>query len=296
MPYVFILSILSIPVNFFPGVLSGRRLKKLVRQVTLAEVADDGNDSLACAKLTGYFARRPGDRARRDAAEDALFACEAARHFQRIVVINSHHAVNDRWVVIARNEACADALNLVRAGLAARKHRRRRGLDGDDQHVFARTLAQDLPDASNRAARADAGDESIYASVRIFPNLFGGSAAMNFRIRGVIELSGRPTVFRLFGNVRGPLDRALHAFGTGCEHNLRAEGGQHAATLDRDGLRHRDDELVALDGGGESERDARVAGGRLDDDRLAGLDQPVALGGVDHRPADTVFDGIHRVL
>ena len=46
---------------------------------------------------------------------------------------------------------------------------------------------------------------------------------------------------------------------------------------------------VALLRGGEREADAGVAGGRLDD-RPARLEQPVALGRLDHREADPVLD------
>ena len=53
--------------------------------------------------------------------------------------------------------------------------------------------------------------------------------------------------------------------------------------------------VVALHGRDERERDAGVAAGRLDDHAHAGLDQPVALGRLDHREADAILDAVRGV-
>jgi hypothetical protein len=60
-------------------------------------------------------------------------------------------------------------------------------------------------------------------------------------------------------------------------------------------VRHHDDQLVALLGRHQRERQAGVAGGRLDD-RAAGLEPPVALGRLDHRLADAVLDRAAGIL
>ena len=84
-------------------------------------------------------------------------------------------------------------------------------------------------------------------------------------------------------------------FGAFGQHQFGAEQRQHLAALDRHGLRHGQDQLVALGGGGEGERDAGIAGGRLDQRRLAGRDLALGFQRLDHRDADTVLDRGDRV-
>ena len=58
---------------------------------------------------------------------------------------------------------------------------------------------------------------------------------------------------------------------------------------------HDEQRAVALERADEREREAGVAGGGLDD-RAAGRQPPVALGGLDHRQRDAVLDRAARVL
>jgi hypothetical protein len=50
------------------------------------------------------------------------------------------------------------------------------------------------------------------------------------------------------------------------QHQFGAEQRQHLAPLHRHGVRHHQDQPVAARGGDEGERDAGVAGGRLEED------------------------------
>ena len=91
-------------------------------------------------------------------------------------------------------------------------------------------------------------------------------------------------------------DRLVHPAHRLGDLELGAVHAQQRLALAAHALRHRQDELVAARGADEGERDAGVARGRLDDRRLAGLDLPVGLGGVDHRHADAVLDAARRVV
>jgi hypothetical protein len=58
-----------------------------------------------------------------------------------------------------------------------------------------------VADAVDRAASADASNERINAPVCVFENFFGSRAAVNLRVRRVIELRKGITVRRFFSDV-----------------------------------------------------------------------------------------------
>ena len=93
-----------------------------------------------------------------------------------------HAAIEDR-----RNEAGADALDLVRPRRAAGKNGRVFGFDRDHADAGLAGL-QNLADAGDRAAGADAGDDEVDFAVRVVPDFFRRGAAMDFRIGGILEL------------------------------------------------------------------------------------------------------------
>ena len=72
-------------------------------------------------------------------------------------------------------------------------------------------------------------------------------------------------------------------------HDLGAVGPQERDLLGRDLVGHHEHALVAALRGDDGEPDTGVARRGLDDG-AAGLQQAVALGGVDHRDRRTVFD------
>ena len=88
---------------------------------------------------------------------------------------------------IVGHEAGADALDLVRAGLAARQDRRILRLDRDDLRDGLARL-QHLADAGDGAAGADAGDEIVDLAVGVVPDLLGRGAAVDLRVGRVLEL------------------------------------------------------------------------------------------------------------
>ena len=86
-----------------------------------------------------------------------------------------------------------------------------------------------------------------------------------------------------------------HRFRAAAQHldgTQRSRRERVAAERGREQCQGQEDhELVSLCGAAERERDARVAGRRLDDRRAARLDRAVPLGGVEHGDADSVLHG-----
>ena len=96
----------------------------------------------------------------------------------------------------------------------------------------------------------------------------------------------------------GGVDRLGHAAHRLGDLDPRAVEPQQALALAAHALREREDEVVALRGADERERDAGVAARRLDDRRPPRLDAPFGLGRLDHRDADPVLDaaaGVERL-
>ena len=147
---------------------------------------------------------------------------------------------------------------------------RRRGLDGD--HLDVRVaLLQERAGAGDRPAGADAGDEVVDLAVQRLPQLRAGRAAVDLRVGRVGELVGQEDVVVARHRARGG-DGLVHAAHRLGDVHLRAVEAQQALALAAHALRQREDQLVALGGAHERERDAGVAAGGLDDRRAAGLD------------------------
>src|SRR5262245_14514353 len=163
-------------------------------EIAFAEVGQNGDDQLAgvvgpAADVDGG----PHGGAGADAAKHAFLAGHAARSLESIVVLNLHHLVHHVEVKHAGDEARADTLNIVLAWLhflalhLLRYHRARDGLDSDGLEARP-ALLDDLGDARDGAARADAGYENVRLAVGIVPDFLRGGAAMDLGIGRVLEL------------------------------------------------------------------------------------------------------------
>ena len=124
------------------------------------------------------------------------------------LVADLDHFVDHGAVENFGHEAGADALDLVRPGLAAGQHRAVLGLDGEDAQRRPARL-EHLPDAGDGAAGADAGNESVDRAVGIGPDFLGRGAAMDFGIGGIAELLRNDGVRRFRRDLLGALDRAV---------------------------------------------------------------------------------------
>src|SRR6266496_893633 len=180
------------------------------------------------------------------------------------------------------------SMDSVRRRLSPGEHRAVRGLNRN--RFEGRLPRLDVfGNAGDGPAGADAGDQEVDLAVGVIPNLGTRSLEMYFRIGRVVELLQHVTVrspgedFFRFG------DGGLHPLGTRRENNLRPKGAQQDAALHAHGIGHGQNEFVALDGSHESQGNAGVAAGRLDQHGLAGMNFAGALGVSDHADPDAVF-------
>src|SRR6478609_4142477 len=255
-------------------------------QVALTERGDDDDDRLALVLLAlGHLDGGRDGSARADADEQTLLGRGAPGPLHGRLGVDVDDLVVELGVEDLRDEVGAEALDLVGAGLAAVEDRGLRRLDGDDLHTGLAGL-EDLADSRDGAARADAGDDDVDLAVGVLPDLLGGGLAVDLRVGLVGELA-REHPATLGGDLGGLGDGALHAGGRVGQDELGAEGPQQRAALLAHRLRHRQHDLVAAGCADHGERDAGVAGRRLDD-RAARLELAARLGRVDDRDPDAV--------
>ncbi len=117
---------------------------------------------------------------------------------------------------------------------------------------------------------------------------------MDFGIIGIGELLKNDAVRDLLVQFLGLGNGTLHALWPFGENQLGPENLEELAALKGHRLGHGEDELETLGGGNEGQRDAGVAGSRLDQNGVL-VDAAGLQGLLDHGVADTVFDGGERV-
>ena len=117
---------------------------------------------------------------------------------------------------------------------------------------------------------------------------------MRLGVGRVDELTGDEGVRDLLCQLIGLGNGTLHALGTLAQDQLCAVSLHQLAALHAHGLRHDDDDAVALGRRHSGQTDAGVAGGRLNDDRTR-LQLASGFCIVDHLLGDAVFDRTRRV-
>ena len=167
-------------------------------------------------------------------------------------------------------------------------------LGGDDLHGVAELLAQPPAVAHQRAAGAEPGDERGDL-VELLEDLRRRAVVVRVRVRLVAVLVRHVVRGVRAGHLERHRDRAVGALVAGRVDDLGAVHLQQLRALGRDVVGHDDLERVALARADHRERDAGVAGRRLED-RLAGRDRAALLGVLDQRPRDAVLDRAGRVV
>src|SRR5699024_1009570 len=157
-------------------------------EVALPEGGHHHHDRRAGELLAGADAGgRLDGRAGGDAHQQALGAGHGAGPVHRGLRVDVDDLVVDLAVQDAWHEVRPEALDLVRAGLAAVEDRGLLGLDGDDLHPGL-ALLEHLAHAADGPAGADPGDHGVDRAVGVRPDLLGGGAAVDLDVGGVVEL------------------------------------------------------------------------------------------------------------
>ena len=176
----------------------------------------------------------------------------------------------------------------MRARAALAQNRGGRRLYGDD---LDRGLAflEELACTGQRTAGTDARNKNVNFSVGVGPDLGAGGFIVCLRVRGIDKLPGDKAVRRLRGDLLGLGNGTLHALCTIGEDKLRAVGLHQLAALNAHGLGHDDDNAVAARGGNRGKADAGIAGGGLDDNRVA-LELAARLGVIKNGLGNAILD------
>ena len=170
---------------------------------------------------------------------------------------------------------------------ALRKQGGIRRLDRDDFYIRVHFL-QESARARYRAARADARHKDIDGAVGIRPDLGACGLVVSGAVVGVVKLSGDKAAGVCGGKLIRFLNGARHALWAVGEHELCAVGGYQLPAFKAHRLGHDYDHLHAELGCVGGDANARVAAGRLDDERVFGYPAG-AKGGVEHLFAYSVL-------
>ena len=191
-----------------------------------------------------------------------------------------------------RPEVLADTLDEVRAPGAAGVHRAFR-VGTDHAYPPAGHLLQVAPDAADRAAGADAGDEVGDPALGLLPYLRAGRLVVRPRVVRVGVLVRLPAARYLAGQPVGHRvvrARILRGDRSRTHDHLGAIGPQRVDLVAAHLVRAHEHAVIAALLRDDRETDPGVAGGRFDDrptrPQLARL-----LGGIDHPHRDAV---LHR--
>ena len=153
------------------------------------------------------------------------------------------------------------------------------------------------PGSRDRAAGPDAADERGEPTLGLLPDLGPGRLVMGLGVHGVVVLVRLEGTRDLRGQSVGDAVVALRRVrgdGRRADHDLRPVRAEQRDLLLAHLVRHHEDAPIAADRSGDRQTVAGVAGGRLDD-RPSGLQQPFALGRLDHPEPDAILHRAARV-
>ena len=170
------------PAHVYGCSIGLESIKNPCAQIAFTRIRQHDHNGLA--RIGGLLCQRQSGadrRARRDADEDALGACDLARHGCGVCRLNRADLVIDRAVKCLGDEIRADALDAMRACLALRQQRRVGRLHRDDVHVGL-VLLEIPASARDRAARAHTRNEHVHVAVGVLPDLRAGGLIVCGRV------------------------------------------------------------------------------------------------------------------
>ena len=165
------------------------------REVSLTRVGEEYDDVFAFVfRATGKDGRRMDCRARGDADEDAFGMGEYSADGKSVYVVDGENFVIDGGVERVGDEACADALELMRSRLTAREDGRGMRFYADDFYVGV-PLFEVCARTADGTARADACNEDVYLAVGVLPDLGACGLDMCRGVGRVGELAREEAAF-----------------------------------------------------------------------------------------------------
>jgi len=168
------------------------------------------------------------------------------------------------------------------------------GFDGDGAEQGISKF-QDFTDTCDSSAGADSGDEDVDVSGGVAPDFFGGGAAVNLGIGGVLELARHEAAAAGAGqHLFGPFDGSGHTFDCGGQDDFRAECQYESAAFDGGSFGHGNLQWVAACGADAGQSDTGIAAGCFEDGHTF-LQCSGLLGRFDHGEGDSVFDAPERI-
>ncbi len=224
----------------------------------------------------------------RDSDENTVQASEVAASRNSILERDVLDGVDYGGVVIARDEAGADTLDLMRPGGTAGKDGRSIGLDSDYLDVGFLFL-EEFTGTGNSTARTDPGDEEVDVTVGGLPDLGPGGIIVGSGVGGVGKLVESNGAGSGAANFVGPGDRTFHTLGSRSENNLGTESGNDHTSFATHRFGHCENKPVTASSANQSKADPGVTTGGLDDS-TALMENTTVLGVVDHSQSDTILD------
>ena len=148
--------------------------------------------------------------------------------------------------------------------------------------------------AGNRTASAYAGNENVYCTVCVVPDLHAGGLFMHVRICRIGELRRNEAVGDLRCQFLCLGDRTAHALGTLCQHQFCTVCFHQIATFNAHGFRHCNNQTIASGCRNGSQTNSGIAAGGFNDD-TARLQQTLCLCIIDHALGDSVLNAASRI-
>jgi hypothetical protein len=275
--------------------------EKVGGEVAFTKIGQHDDDAFSGAGSSGgHLEGRPGGGAAADSAKQSFGASELAGGFCCVFVGDGNHFINDAEVQVGRDKSWADTLDGVASGADGLSGASLGddwaggGFDGDSMQFWI-SLFEHFTDACDSTSGADSGDEDVDVSGGVAPDFFGGGAAVDFGVCGVLKLAWHEAAAAGIGqHLFSAPDGAGHTFDCGCEYDFGAEGEHKSAAFDGGGFGHGDLEGVAASGADTGKSNAGVATGSFEDCH-AFLQRSGLLGRLNHGEGDSVFDTPERI-
>jgi len=167
-------------------------------------------------------------------------------------------------------------------------------LNSDDLDLGLQLL-EALTNTGDGSTGTNTSDEDVNLAVRVGPDFFSGGCAVNCGVGSVLELASQDCAGGVCDDLLGARNSTAHTLGTGGENDLSAVGTNQNATLNRHGLGHGQDDLVATSRTNECQGDTGVTRGTFNDG-ATGLEFARLLGGIDDGLTQAVLDGVAGVV